>query len=332
VELALISDEMEDYRDRPWEFLSTLRGFYTVVLEVYHETNYSEDEYTKGVDEYAFKLDVDPTMNEKAPVRVIHGGKTYFPTGHLLEESYYDAELKKEVVKQYDGATYRLGELIPDMVTATLHYTGSITPEGALSLYLAPFYELKEITVYDADLNLIVSAEATEPLEIICSWGAGDYYAIISATFAGVAGVFYSFSQYNVPSATFDYNYSIEILVMVVLGGMGSINGSILAAALITTLNDRLASVLTGDLAVLQNLIYALILIAIVIYNNAPALKNFRNKYNLGNLMRKLLRAKAHAGDDAAKWDVVPTKIEMNEVLSVDVVPQSVKEGGKGDE
>ena len=158
------------------------------------------------------------------------------------------------------------------------------------------------------------------------------YTFVISATFAGVAGVFYSFSQYNVPSATFDYNYSIEILVMVVLGGMGSINGSILAAALITTLNDRLASVLTGDLAVLQNLIYALILIAIVIYNNAPALKNFRNKYNLGNLMRKILRAKSHVGEDQAKWDVVPTKIEMNEVLSVDVVPQNVKEGGKGDE
>ena len=185
VELALISGEMEDYRDRPWEFLSTLRGEYTVVLEVYHEINYSEDEYTKGVDEYAFRLDVDPTMNDKAPVRVIHGDKTYFPAGYLLEESYYDAELKKEVVKQYDGAAYRLGELIPDMVTATLHYTGSITPEGALSLYLAPFYELKEITVYDADLNLIVSAEATEPLEIICSWNPGDYYVIITAAFLG---------------------------------------------------------------------------------------------------------------------------------------------------
>ena len=169
------------------DLLNTLtgNGGYVVVLDIYTEIRYSEDEYTKSLYEYAFVLEVDPSMNDNAPVRVIHGGKTYFPTGYLLEESYYDAELKKEVVKKYDGATYRLGELIPDMVTATLHYTGSITPEGALSLYLAPFYELKEITVYDADLNLIVSAEATEPLEILCSWGAGDYYAIISATFAG---------------------------------------------------------------------------------------------------------------------------------------------------
>ncbi|MBQ8551457.1 MAG: branched-chain amino acid ABC transporter permease [Clostridia bacterium] len=147
----------------------------------------------------------------------------------------------------------------------------------------------------------------------------------ISATFAGVAGVLYSFSNYTVQSAKFGYNYSIEILVMVVLGGMGSINGSIIAAALITFLNTKLATVLTGDLAVLQNLLYALILIVIVIYNNAPSLKSFRDKYNIGTLLSKLVRKKhdpASIKDDKAKWDVVPTKIEMNEVLSIDITPQ----------
>ncbi|MBO5867600.1 MAG: branched-chain amino acid ABC transporter permease, partial [Oscillospiraceae bacterium] len=43
---------------------------------------------------------------------------------------------------------------------------------------------------------------------------------ILSATFAGVAGVLYSYSNYTVQSTKFGYNYSIEILVMVVLGGM----------------------------------------------------------------------------------------------------------------
>ena len=150
----------------------------------------------------------------------------------------------------------------------------------------------------------------------------------LSATFAGVAGVLYSFSNYTVQSMKFGYNYSIEILVMVVLGGMGSINGSIIAAALITFLNTKLATVLTGDLAVLQNLLYAVILILIVVYNNAPALKSFRDRYNLGLLLRKLLRHKhdpAHVKDDAAKWDVVPTKIEMNEILSIDMTPQDKK-------
>ena len=159
---------------------------------------------------------------------------------------------------------------------------------------------------------------------------------ILSAAFAGIAGVLYSYSNYTVQSMKFGYNYSIEILVMVVLGGMGSINGSILAATLITFLNTKLATVLTGELAVLQNLLYALILIVIVVYNNAPALKSFRDKYNLGALSKKLMKSKndpAHVHDDEAKWDVVPTKISMDEILSVDMKPQNLSadkyKGGK---
>ena len=159
---------------------------------------------------------------------------------------------------------------------------------------------------------------------------------ILSAAFAGIAGVLYSFSNYTVQSIKFGYNYSIEILVMVVLGGMGNINGSILAATLITFLNTKLATILTGELAVLQNLLYALILIVIVIYNNAPALKSFRDKYNLGVLSRKIMKSKndpSHVKDDEAKWDVVPTKISMDEILSVDMKPQNLSadknKGGK---
>jgi branched-chain amino acid transport system permease protein len=147
----------------------------------------------------------------------------------------------------------------------------------------------------------------------------------LSSAFAGIAGVLYSYANFNIQPSKFGYNYSIEILVMVVLGGMGSINGSIIAAALITYLNTKLPLILTGDLAVLQNLFYALILIALVIYNNAPALKGFREKYNLKNFWNKIFKTKndpSKIRDDAARWDVVPTKIEMNEVLSTDVVPQ----------
>ena len=147
----------------------------------------------------------------------------------------------------------------------------------------------------------------------------------ISAVFAGVAGVLYSYSNYTVQSNKFGYNYSIEILVMVVLGGMGSINGAIAAATLITWLNAQLATVLTGDLAVLQNLLYALVLIVIVIYNNAPALKGFRDQYGLGALIEKWKHPRTDPGqiqDDKAKWDVVPTKIQMDEILSVDLLPQ----------
>lgn len=110
----------------------------------------------------------------------------------------------------------------------------------------------------------------------------------ISAFFAGVAGVLFSFSNNTVQSVKFGYNYSIEILVMVVLGGMGSINGSIIAAALITYLNIKLQTVLTGDQAVLKDFFYALILILVVIYNNAPALQGFREKYNFKPWLQNL--------------------------------------------
>lgn len=154
----------------------------------------------------------------------------------------------------------------------------------------------------------------------------------VSSFFAGIAGVLYSYSNFTVQSTNFSYNYSIEILVMVVLGGMGSINGSIIAATLITILNNKLQVYLTGNLAVLKNLFYALILILLIIYNNAPALKNFREKYNIKNFFTKLkTRNPAYIKEDEAKWDRVPTKIKMDEVLSVDMQIQSTYTPDKPD-
>ena len=143
----------------------------------------------------------------------------------------------------------------------------------------------------------------------------------ISAFFAGIAGVLFSFSNYKVQPGTFDYNYSIEILVMVVLGGMGSLGGSLVSAALITFLNDYLQITLTGDKAVLKDLLYALILILLIIYRNAPALKTFREKVSIKNLFNRFRKPKdpSHIADDEHNWDRVPTKIEIDEVLSIDM-------------
>ena len=150
----------------------------------------------------------------------------------------------------------------------------------------------------------------------------------ISALFAGVAGVLFSFSNNTVQSVKFGYNYSIEILVMVVLGGMGSINGSIIAAALITYLNIKLQTVLTGDQAVLKDFFYALILILVVIYNNAPALQGFREKYNFKALVAKFKKPRHDPSvikDDESKWDRVPSKIKMDALLSVDLTNKTDK-------
>ena len=156
---------------------------------------------------------------------------------------------------------------------------------------------------------------------------------IISAAFAGVAGVMYSFANSTVAPTIFDYNYSIEILVMVVLGGMGNVTGGMISAAVITFLNVKLTTLLTGDSAVLKNLVYALILVIIVIYNNAPALRFLREKYNIRALVSRLLRKHrdaSHEIEDAGHWDKIPTKIKMDELLSVDIsVRESVVEPDK---
>lgn len=143
---------------------------------------------------------------------------------------------------------------------------------------------------------------------------------VISAAFAGVAGVLYGHFTTPVMYSFFSYNYSIEVLVMVVLGGMGSLNGSIIAATLITWVNFKLQSELSGELAPLKLLIYALILIVVVLFNNAPALQPIKDRMRFSHLLDKVKSARTPdvIRDDEAEWDRIPTKIEMNEILKVD--------------
>ena len=143
---------------------------------------------------------------------------------------------------------------------------------------------------------------------------------VISAAFAGVAGVIYGHFTTPVMYSFFSYNYSIEVLVMVVLGGMASLNGSIIAATLITLVNFFLQDKLSGDLAALRLLIYALILIFIVLFNNSPAFKPIREKYGLHKVIEKISFRKKPSTDtdDKADWNKIETKIPMDEVLSVD--------------
>ena len=148
---------------------------------------------------------------------------------------------------------------------------------------------------------------------------------ILAAFFAGIAGVIYGHYASPVIYSFFSYNYSIEILVMVVLGGMGNLTGSIVAATLITVLNFQLQTRLSGDLAAIKFLVYAIILIVFIIFNNAPKLQPLREKLSITRILheRKEKRNPASIKNDQAKWDKIPTKIKMDEVLSVDVTPES---------
>lgn len=157
---------------------------------------------------------------------------------------------------------------------------------------------------------------------------------VIAAAFAGIAGVIYGHYITPVTYSTFDFNYSIEILVMVVIGGIGSLNGSIIAAALITYVNFLLQNKLSGNLAAVRLLVYALILILVIIFSNAPALKPIKDKLSikrlLGNLSKKSKEPHVVKDDDAA-WNRIESKIRMDEVLSVDVKNPEGAVAEKGD-
>lgn len=94
----------------------------------------------------------------------------------------------------------------------------------------------------------------------------------IASSMAGVAGVLYAHNLTTLQALpqTFGYNVSINILVFVVLGGMGKIRGSIIAAVVLTLLPEMLR-----NLRDFRMLIYSIILIIVMIFTSAPAIKQY---------------------------------------------------------
>lgn len=81
------------------------------------------------------------------------------------------------------------------------------------------------------------------------------------AFFAGIGGALYSSYFYFISPSIFSFQKSIDILVIVVFGGMGSITGSVIAAILLAIITTLLQSY-----SELRMIIYALLLISIMIF------------------------------------------------------------------
>ena len=102
------------------------------------------------------------------------------------------------------------------------------------------------------------------------------YYKIlafaISAFFAGLAGGLYAHYITVISPKVFDYNKSVEILVIVVLGGMGNWKGSIIAAIVMTILPEYLRA-----FSQYRMLLYAAILIIAMILKEKNIFKTIKN-------------------------------------------------------
>ena len=88
---------------------------------------------------------------------------------------------------------------------------------------------------------------------------------------AALAGVLYAHNLSMLKVSGFDYNMSILILVYVVLGGIGNLRGSMIATIILYALPELLRG-----FANYRMLIYAIVLIVMMLFNWAPAARNWR--------------------------------------------------------
>jgi len=110
------------------------------------------------------------------------------------------------------------------------------------------------------------------------------YYKVfafsLSAFFAGLAGCLYSGYIGSLQPGSFGFMKSIEILVMVVLGGRGSMLGSVLAACVLTVLPE-----LMRGFDDLRMVMYSLVLIVMMLFRPEGLLGSY--DFSLSRLIEK---------------------------------------------
>ena len=123
------------------------------------------------------------------------------------------------------------------------------------------------------------------------------YYKVmafsLSAFFAGVAGAFYAGTLGMLTPGPFNFMESINILVMVVLGGMGSMMGSVIAASILTAL-----PLILQGLNEYRLIIYALILIIVMIFKPSGLMGtyDFSLSHVLERVGGRVMRGKREGG------------------------------------
>lgn len=91
---------------------------------------------------------------------------------------------------------------------------------------------------------------------------------VTSAAMAGAAGALYGLNYSNMVASKFDFNTSILVLVFVVLGGLGRIWGSVIAAVVLYVLPEALR-----EFSDYRMLVYAIVLILVMLATNSPAIR-----------------------------------------------------------
>lgn len=99
---------------------------------------------------------------------------------------------------------------------------------------------------------------------------------VTSAALAGASGALFAMNYSTIVANKFDFNTSILVLVFVVLGGLGNVLGSIIAAAALTILPEALR-----QFSDYRMLVYAIVLIVVMLATNSSTIRNFFTKFRL---------------------------------------------------
>ena len=115
---------------------------------------------------------------------------------------------------------------------------------------------------------------------------------VVSAFLAGMAGALFGLNFSSITAPKFNFNTSINILVFVVLGGMGNILGSVISATVLYVLPEAMRS-----LEDYRMLMYAVVLIVVMLCTWSPAVKE---KLDIVSLkLRKFFRKNKKGGQKA---------------------------------
>jgi len=119
---------------------------------------------------------------------------------------------------------------------------------------------------------------------------------VTSAFLAGMAGALYGLNYSSVTASKFDFNTSIDILVFVVLGGMGNILGSVISATVLYVVPELLR-----ELQDFRMIVYAVVLILVMLFTWSPKVKGATQvaTESIKTWFRRLVNKQKEVGKDA---------------------------------
>ena len=176
------------------------------------------------------------------------------------------------------------GQLVPICVYVVMAVSLNLTVgiSGELSLGHAGFMSIGAFTGTIVSAWLLAAFQMeNEVVRLLIA-------LLVGGAFAGIAGVLFALNYTKIEAKQFDFNKSISVLVMVVLGGMGNLRGCIIAAVAL-----KLLELILLDFGDLWMLIYALVLILVMILNSNARFKECKRQ--LASRVKALLHRKEAA-------------------------------------